>query len=102
MMRYMLGLRGAILIADIPWTIGTPPTAATVEARIGRQLGELDIDGDTLANGLTDGLMLMRMMFGYKGDQVTGGAINPVGSRNTWPAVQNHVRRVCGAAFSLK
>ena len=102
MMRYLLGLRGAALIADIPWTTATPPTAAMVEARISRQLSELDIDGDTLTNGLTDGLMLVRMMFGYKGEQVTGGAINPLGTRNTWPAVQSHVRRVCGAAFSLK
>jgi hypothetical protein len=99
-LRYLLGFRGASLIADIAFT-GTPLTATQAENRIGRQLAELDVDGDGATLAMRDGMILLRSMLGLKADAVTESAVNPAGTRNNWDAIQSHLRYVCGAAYSL-
>ena len=41
-------------------------------------ISELDIDGDGESKPLTDGLLLIRYLFGFSGDSLISGAIGVV------------------------
>ncbi|MGR3914596.1 MAG: cadherin-like beta sandwich domain-containing protein [Gammaproteobacteria bacterium] len=66
--RYLLGVRGAALVD------GQGENAGTVEDNVqnGINLGLLDIDGDSDADG-TDGILLARALLGLRGDALSGG-----------------------------
>ena len=51
----------------------------------------LDIDGNNQVDALTDGLLIIRSLFGLTGDAVTTGAIGPLASRPTWPDIQPYI-----------
>ena len=51
------------------------PDAAQIEAYLGSLGAALDIDGNNLADALTDGLLVMRRLFGLSGNAMTAGAI---------------------------
>ncbi|MGR3913202.1 MAG: fibronectin type III domain-containing protein [Gammaproteobacteria bacterium] len=72
--RYLLGLRGAALVAGL----GSPPLlAADVAAHInaGRLDGVLDVD-DSGATTAADGIMIARYLLGVRGDALTAGQTN--------------------------
>lgn len=80
-MRYLLGLTGTAL------TLGTKgPTAIRTDAEIETQLaslrntGKLDVDGDNQTRPETDGLLILRYLLGYRGNNliqgVNGGTLN--------------------------
>lgn len=48
----------------------------------------LDLDGNGTVDAQTDGLMLLRVMFGLAGSAVTAGATAPGAPRTTWAAIQ--------------
>ena len=43
----------------------------------------LDIDGDGSTDALTDGLLLLRYLFGFRGNALVDGAISPYATRTT-------------------
>ena len=60
--RYLLGLRGAALIANARGTGGTLRDAAAIEAHIANNFLRFDVDGDGQALPLSDGLMIVRRL----------------------------------------
>ena len=52
---------------------------------------ELDIDGDGEAKALTDGLLLIRYLFGFSGDSLTAGAIGLDAERTTAEEIQAYI-----------
>lgn len=75
LMRYLLGLRGAELVAG---ALGTSPqrNAAQIEAHIQTYLTRFDVDGDGLVRPHTDGLMIYRRLQGLANAALTSGAKN--------------------------
>ncbi len=75
LMRYLLGLRGAELVAG---ALGTNPlrNATQIEAHIQTYLQRFDVDGDGLVRPQTDGLMIYRRLLGLSGAALTAGAKN--------------------------
>jgi hypothetical protein len=55
-----------------------------------------DIDGDGVVNVATDGLMLLRVALGLRGDSVVAGATAPGASRRTWAQVNSYLELSCG------
>ena len=53
---------------------------------------ELDIDGDGEAKPLTDGLLLIRYLFGFSGDSLISGAIGDGATRDTADAVEAYIK----------
>ena len=53
---------------------------------------QLDIDGDTKSKPLTDGLLLIRYLFGFSGDSLVSGAIGSDATRNTAEAVEGYIK----------
>jgi len=61
----------------------------------------LDVDANGSIDALTDGLILMRAMFGLTGTSVTNGAIGgPVAGRPTWAQIQPYLNTNCGTNFA--
>jgi hypothetical protein len=59
----------------------------------------LDVDGNGQFDALTDGLMLIRAMFGLTGTPVTNGAIGSGPSRTTWAQIRSFLNTACGTNF---
>jgi hypothetical protein len=52
---------------------------------------ELDVDGDGSSQPLTDGLLLIRYLFGFSGDTLISGAIGAQATRDTATAVEAYI-----------
>ena len=48
---------------------------------------DLDADGNGVADALTDGVLILRHLFGFTGDALTQGAVDPAGTRTSAPAI---------------
>lgn len=64
-------------------------------------VGCLDVDGNGVVDPLTDGLMLLRAMFGLTGTSVTNSAIGTgTPSRTTWTTIRTFLNANCGMNFA--
>lgn len=60
----------------------------------------LDVDGNGIKDALTDGLIILRALFGLTGTAVTsGGAVGPGATRSSWTALQSFLNSGCGTSF---
>ena len=59
----------------------------------------LDIDGNGLQDALTDGLMIIRALFGLTGTAVTSNAVGNNASRTTWTDIRAYLNANCGATI---
>jgi CxxC motif-containing protein (DUF1111 family)/predicted lipoprotein with Yx(FWY)xxD motif len=82
MLRYSFGLRDESLTADAISPSSTM-TASEVEARIAMMSVISDIDGNTEVDALTDGLLLLRYLFGLRNDSLVSDVIGSGASRST-------------------
>lgn len=53
--------------------------------------GPLDVDGNGVTDGLTDGLLLLRYMLGIRGNPLIIGALAPNATRTTSTAIENYI-----------
>ena len=60
----------------------------------------LDVDGNGAQDALTDGLMILRAMFGLTGTSVTNGAVGLGASRTTWAQIRPYLNGSCAGNFS--
>ena len=84
-LRYLLGVRGTALTTGAVGA-GAGRNATQIESHLTSllQAGSLDADGDTLARGTTDGLLILRALLGLNGSALTAGASNTL-----HPSVRN-------------
>jgi hypothetical protein len=59
----------------------------------------LDIDANGSADALTDGLILIRAMFGLTGTAVTSGALGTGATRDSWTLIRAYLNLNCGGSF---
>jgi len=102
---------GVLLVRAITGLTGTAVTNGAVGPNASRttwmqmqplfHANVLDVDGDGQTLPQTDGLMIMRAMFGLTGNAVTNNALptNPSPPRNDWVAIRAYLNATCGAAF---
>ena len=95
LLRAMLGLTGTSVTAGAT-APGAPRTTWQQIAPF-VHLAALDIDGNGATAPASDGVMLLRAMFGLTGTAVTEGAV--VGGR-TWADIRNYLNTQCGGSFA--
>jgi chitinase len=54
----------------------------------------LDVDGNGVADALTDGIVIIRHLFGFTGDALINGAVDPLGARNTAQLVEEFLTQI--------
>ena len=65
-----------------------------MQTRLRHSLGFLDIDGDGNVLALTDGLILIRYLFGFTGYQLTAGAISREATRVTPTEIESYLDKL--------
>lgn len=96
--RYLLGLSGPALINGAFNPAGSFANITDIGTRLNvlRDNNWLDLNGNGVALADSDGLMLLRAMFGLTGTAVTNGALGgSPGSRNDWPAIKDYLNSTC-------
>lgn len=58
----------------------------------------LDIDGDGKCDALTDGLLIMRYLFGFRGDALLNSALSPNATRNDDTLIINYINSLKSSA----
>jgi hypothetical protein len=90
-LRYMLGVTGSGLTAN---ALGASPFISTPTA-IKNHLDDirplLDLDGNGQVEAIYDGLILMRYLFGLRGDALITNALGSNPTRQTGTAIQNYL-----------
>ena len=75
-LRYAFGLSGDSLLNGVISSDSVISSAAEIEAELARVFASSgDIDGDGTVDALSDGLLLLRYLFGLTGNTLTSGVI---------------------------
>ena len=90
--RYLFGLTGSSLTTGALGTGAMFSDPAELLDHLDDVRPLLDIDGDGAVDALTDGLLLIRYLFGLSGGSLITGAISPGAVRTTAQDVETHVQ----------
>jgi hypothetical protein len=97
-LRAMFGLTGTSVTNGAIGQNATRTNWAQIQPAI--RFPQLDIDDNGTTDALTDGLLILRAMFGLTGTAVTNGAVAGNAQRATWAAVRSYLNASCGANFA--
>ena len=96
-LRGMFGLDGAALVANTIGDGAIYTESVDIESRIGT-LGDLaDIDADGKVDALTDGLLILRYLFGLEGDTLIQGVVGDGATRKTAEEIEAHLETLMPA-----
>ncbi len=87
--RFLFGFTGDSLINDVIGDNATRNTVTEIEGFLEDINPTLDIDGNGEVDALTDGLLVVRFLFGFTGDSLTNDVIGENATRNTFGEVEN-------------
>jgi hypothetical protein len=77
-LRHLFGFTGGTLINNAVGVGCTRCTAGDIQAYLASLAAQLNVDGNALpAQPLTDGLLILRYLFGFTGSTLTTGATGP-------------------------
>lgn len=90
-LRHTFGLRGDSMIAGVVSGAAQlqDSVALTDSLDTAAQIG--DVDGDGRVDALTDGLLLLRYLFGLRGDSLVNGVVSRNGTRTTAEEIESHL-----------
>lgn len=89
--RYLFGLTGPSLTSGALGGTAARSDPAAIKTYLDTFRPALDIDGNGTADALTDGLLILRYMFGLRGSPLIAGAVDPLGTRTTAPAIEAYL-----------
>ena len=92
-LRYLFGFRGDVLINNAVDHNGIRQSADEISDFLGQDdcLVNLDIDDDGEIGALSDGLLIMRYLFGFTGDALTNNTQNARSRNNTESRIVNQL-----------
>ena len=90
--RHLFGFSGESLTSGAVDTSAERGTSELISGYLMDAESELDIDGDGASEPLTDGLLLIRYLFGFSGDSLISGAIGSGAERDTAEEVEAYIK----------
>ena len=97
LLRGMFGLDGSALVAGTIASDAVYTESVDIESRI-EILGDLaDIDGNGDIDALTDGLLILRYLFGLQGDTLINGVVAEDAIRKTAEEIEAHLETLMPA-----
>jgi len=90
--RHLFGFSGAALTSGAVADGAVRGASEEIVLYLTDANSELDIDGDGATKPLTDGLLLIRYLFGFTGDALISGAIGAGAERNTADAIETYIQ----------
>jgi hypothetical protein len=89
--RHLFGFSGDSLSAGAIGTAAVRKNPSVLASYLEGARSQLDIDGDGKSQPLTDGLLLIRYLFGFSGDSLISGAIGDGAERDTAEEVAAYI-----------
>ena len=89
--RHLFGFSGDSLISGAVSSGASRDGSDAIASYLTDAVSELDIDGDGESKPLTDGLLLIRYLFGFSGDSLISGAIGSGAERDTAEEVEAYI-----------
>ncbi len=81
--RYMFGFSGGGLTTGAVSSLGMRTSAPEIAQHLAANETSLDIDDDGAVDPLTDGLLIIRSLFGFSGQALVNGAVSAGAQRNS-------------------
>lgn len=75
-LRHLFGFSGATLSEGAVTSSSERSSAAEITSYLEANQSEMDVDGDGSTDALTDGLLLLRYLFGFRDNTLTAGALS--------------------------
>ena len=91
LIRYMFGLTGTALTHGAVGPLAQRSTAAAIESYIAGAGMLLDVDGNLQVDALTDGLIIIRYLFGLRGAALIQSAVGLGASRMTAGQIEAYI-----------
>jgi hypothetical protein len=92
LLRYMFGETGAALTSNALGTGATRTDPAAIAGYLDNIRPSLDVDGNGQVEPIADGLLLMRYMFGLRGNALIFGATGQGATRATTPEIDEYIQ----------
>ena len=89
--RHLFGFTGDALATGAVSSDAVRDRAEDISALLADADSELDIDGNGESKALSDGLLLIRYLFGFTGDALTVGAIGEGATRDMSEAIEAYI-----------
>jgi hypothetical protein len=90
-LRYVFGFTGQTLIAGAVVSGAPRDTAPEIEAYLASIFDQLDVDDNGDVDALTDGLLVLRYLFGFTGATLIDGAVGLGADRDTAPEIEDYL-----------
>jgi hypothetical protein len=90
-LRYIFGFRDATLIAGAVGPGCTRCLADEIESFIAANITSFDVDGNGDVDALTDALLILRYVFGFRGATLIAGAVGPGCTRCLAPEIEGYL-----------
>ena len=91
-LRHLFGFAGATLTEGAVTSSATRSDANTIASYLDTNSGHVDIDGDGSTEALTDGLLLLRYLFGFDGATLIEGAVSASATRTTSEEIKTYIQ----------
>ena len=83
LLRHLFGFSGSSLTDGVVAINADRSSAAEIEAYLSGHSSSVDIDRDESNGALTDGLLFLRYLFGFRGDTLVNGAVGNDAARSS-------------------
>jgi hypothetical protein len=90
-LRSIFGFTGSTLTTGAVSQDCSRCTPGEIETYLASIASQLDIDGDATLGALTDGLLVLRYLFGFTGTTLTTGVVGPLCSRCDATAIEPYL-----------
>ena len=91
LLRHLFGFSGDSLTEGVIATNAGRSSAIEIETYLSDYSHKIDIDGDGSKGALTDGLLLLRYLFGFRGDTLVNGAVGEGAARTSAGKVERYL-----------
>lgn len=90
-LRYLFNLTGPALVDGAVAADATRKSAESIAQYLDGLRPQLDVDASGQIDALSDGLMIVRYLFGIRGDLLVAGATGPASTRTT-PQIESYIQ----------
>ena len=90
-LRHLFGFSGSTLTDGAVALGASRSSPEAVREYLQENAFELDIDGDSKTDALTDGLLVLRYLFGFRGDTLISAALSGSASRSVPSDIESYL-----------
>ena len=92
--RYLFGLTGDDLVSGILGSNSLVVEPIEIKSKLDSMRSHLDVDENGSVDALTDGLLILRYLFGLRGDSLVTQVIGTGAARNSSGSIEDYIKSI--------